>query len=78
MMSALLLVTSFIFAGGLALLAGSADRPGAKPGLLVIAGAVGVVALVGVRLIHRSRILTPWLLLGLIPAAVGGWWLYLR
>jgi NADH:ubiquinone oxidoreductase subunit 6 (subunit J) len=77
-MSALLLVTSFIFAGGLAFLAGSADRPGAKPGLLVIAGAVGVVALVGVRMIHRARILTPWLLLGLIPAAVGGWWLYLR
>lgn len=77
-MSALLLVTAFIFAGGLTFLAGVADRPGAKPGLLIIAAVVGVVALVGVRVIHRKRILTPWLLLGLVPAAVGWWRLYLR
>jgi len=77
-MSALLLVTSFIFAGGLTFLAGTADRPGAKPGLLVIAAFVGVIALAGVRVIHRKPILTPWLLVGVLPAAVGWWWLYLR
>ncbi len=77
-MSALLLVTSLIFSGGLAFLAGAAERPGAKPGLLVISAAVGVLALVGVRVINRKSIVTPWLLLGLLPATAGWWWLFLR
>jgi len=77
-MSALLLVTAFIFAGGLCFLAGSVDRPGAKPGLLSIAAAVGLVAITGVRLINEKRIVTPWLLVGVLPAAVGFYWLYLR
>jgi hypothetical protein len=77
-MSALLLVTAFIFAGGLAFLAGSVDRAGAKPGLLTIAGAVGLVALCGVRIINEKRLVHPWLLVGLLPATVGWWWLYVR
>lgn len=77
-MSALLLVTALIFAGGLSFLAGSVDRAGAKPGLLTIAGAVGLVAMAGVRVINEKRIVHPWLLAGVLPAAVGWWWLYVR
>jgi hypothetical protein len=77
-MSALLLVTSFIFAGGLCFLAGSVDRAGAQPGLLTISAAVGLVAMGGVRVINQKSLVTPWLLVGLLPAAVGWWWLYVR
>jgi hypothetical protein len=76
-MSALLLTTATIFAGGLSLLAGSADLPGAEPGLLVIAGVVGVLAMAGVRLINARPLLTPWLLLGLLPA-VAIWYFVIR
>ncbi|WP_203336014.1 hypothetical protein [Nocardioides limicola] len=76
-MSALLLTTLLIFAGGLVLLADSSEVAGAKPGLLVLATIVGVGAVVGVRIINQLRILTPWLLLGLLPAAVGVWLHYL-
>lgn len=75
-MSALLLVTSFIFAGGLCFLAGTIDRAGAKPGLITIAGFVGLVALVGVRIINQKRVATPWLLLGLVPSAIAVFVLY--
>jgi hypothetical protein len=77
-MSALLLTVSFIFAGGLCFLAGSVDRPGAEPGLITIAGFVGVIAMGGVRIINQKRILTPWLLLGLLPSAIAVYVLYVR
>ncbi|MBD8868852.1 hypothetical protein [Nocardioides donggukensis] len=79
-MSALVMVTGLIFAGGLCFLAGATDgaQPGARPGLLVIAAAVGLLTMVGARLIHLSRPVSPWLLVGLLPALVGWWWLYLR
>lgn len=70
-MSALLLTTALIFASGLALLAGTVDRAGAQPGLLVIAAAVGLLAMAGVRALNELRLLTPWLAVGLVPAAVG-------
>ena len=77
-MSALLLTTATIFAGGLSALAGSADRAGAKPGLLVIAGVVGLMAMTGVRLINQKSIASPWLLLGLLPSLVGWYFLFVR
>ena len=77
-MSALLLTTATIFAGGLSVLAGSADRAGAKPGLLVIAGVVGLMAMAGVRIINQKRIASPWLLLGLLPSLVGWYFLFVR
>lgn len=81
-MSALVMVTGLIFAGGLCFLAGAADdefvQPGAKPALLVIAGVVGVLTMAGARAIHQSRIASPWLVVGVVPALVGWWWLYLR
>jgi hypothetical protein len=72
-MSALLLTTATIFAVGLALLAGQAERPGAKPGLLTIAAVVGLLAMGAVRIIHEKAVLTPWLLLGVLPAAFGAY-----
>jgi hypothetical protein len=71
-MSALLLTTAAIFAGGLCALAVSRGRSG----LLVIACAVVVLALSGVRLINEKGLVTAWLLLGLLPALVG--WSLLR
>jgi hypothetical protein len=71
-MSALLLTVSTIFATGMAILSGTVDRAGARPGLLSISGVVGLMAMAGMRAINLKRILTPWLLLGLLPAAVVG------
>ena len=77
-MSALLLTTLAIFATGLVLLAAVAEGPGATPALLVIAGVVGLMAMGGVRAINQKSVLTPWLLLGLLPSAVGWYLLLLR
>ncbi|KQY63584.1 MULTISPECIES: hypothetical protein [unclassified Nocardioides] len=77
-MSALLTTVGFIFAAGLCFLAGVAERPGAEPGLLVIAAVVGLVTLAGVLTINQHSMLSPWLLVGLVPAAVGAWLLLLR
>jgi hypothetical protein len=75
-MSALMMTTAVIFATGLALLAGHSDRPGAKPGLLIIAGVVGIAAAAAARVIHEKSPVSPWLLLGVVPATVG--WLFIR
>jgi hypothetical protein len=72
-MTALMMTTAVIFATGLSLLSGQADRPGARPGLLAIAGIVGVLAVAAARVIHQKSVLTPLLALGLLPAAVGGY-----
>ena len=42
-------------------------------GLCVIAGAFGVATVLTWLVIHRKRLLTPWLVLGLIPTVVGIW-----
>jgi hypothetical protein len=73
--SALVLTVATLFATGMAILSGTVQRAGAKPGLLIISGVVGVLAMAGVRAINVKRILTPWLLLGLLPAvAVGSYY----
>ena len=71
-MSALLLTVCALFATGMAVLSGTVDRPGARPGLLLISGVVGLMAMAGMRAINLKRILTPWLLLGLLPAVTVG------
>jgi hypothetical protein len=71
-MSALLLTVCTLFATGMAILSGTVDRPGARPGLLLISGVVGLMAMAGMRAINVKRILTPWLLLGLLPAVIVG------
>jgi hypothetical protein len=70
--SALVLTVATLFATGMAILSGTVDRAGAKPGLLIISGVVGLMAMAGTRAINVKRILSPWLLLGLLPAVVVG------
>ena len=70
-MSALLLTVLFIFAGGMALLSGYSAQPGARPALLVVSSVVGLLGVVGVRVIHAKPLATPWLLAGLLPALLG-------
>jgi len=70
--SALVLTVATLFATGMAILSGIVDRAGARPGLLIISGVVGLMAMAGMRAINVKRILTPWLLLGLLPAVVVG------
>ncbi|QCW52505.1 hypothetical protein FE634_11040 [Nocardioides dongxiaopingii] len=43
----------------------------AQVGLCVLGGAFGVVALASAFVIHRRQVLSPWLLLGLVPTVVG-------
>lgn len=56
----------------------STDRPGAQAGLLVIAGIIGMLAVVAGFLIHGRRPVSLWLLLGTVPALVGAWFIYVR
>lgn len=72
-MSALMVTVLFILAGGLALLSATSDQAGARPGLLIMAGLFGILGILGVRVIHAKPVLTPWVLLGLLPAVLG-WW----
>jgi hypothetical protein len=75
--SALMLTVCTLFATGMAILSGTVDRPGARPGLLIISCVVGLMAMAGVRVINQRSVLTPWLLLAFLPAAVVGsyYWL---
>lgn len=72
-MSAVVLTTATIFATGISLLAGQSEQAGAEPGLLSIAAVVGVVAIAAVRVINQKSVLTPWLVLGVLPAVVVGY-----
>lgn len=72
-MTALMMTTAVIFAVGLSLLAGQSDAAGAKPGLLTIAAVVGILAVAAARVIHEKSVLTPLLLLGVLPAVLGGY-----
>ena len=75
-MSGMLVTVAFIFAGGMALLSDTSVQAGARPGLLVMAVVVGLLGILGVRVIHSKSLLTPWLLAGLLPALLG--WLATR
>jgi hypothetical protein len=72
--SALILTVAFVWAGGMvlgALITIDQDRKGAQIGILIMAAIIGVLAIVGVRLINQLNWLTPWLLAGLIPSVAG-------
>lgn len=72
-MSALVVTTIFHLVMGLIIAALFIDdpRPGARVGLCLIAGAFGMIAVALAFVIHGKFPLTPWLLVGLIPSAVG-------
>lgn len=74
-MSALVVTTILHLSAGLVIAAVFLDdpRPGAEIGLNVIAAAFGVLAVAAGLAIHRKRVLSPWLLLGLLPGIVGVW-----
>lgn len=75
-MSGMLVTVSFIFAGGMALISATSIQAGARPGLLGMAVIVGVLGILGVRVIHTKSLVTPWLIFGLLPATLG--WLVTR
>ena len=72
-MSALAVTTIGHFAAGLVFAAVLMDdhAMSARIGLVVIAAVVGVLGVAAGFLIHQKNPLTPWLVLGLAPAAVG-------
>jgi uncharacterized membrane protein len=74
-MSALVVTTVLHLAAGLSLAAiFTVDgRLDAEIGLNVIAGVIGMLGVAAGFAIHRRSPLTWWVLLGLLPAAVGAW-----
>jgi hypothetical protein len=72
-MSALAVTTILHLSAGLILAAifMDDDKVDARIGLNVIAGILAVAAVAAGRAIHKKNPLSVWLLLGLVPAAVG-------
>jgi hypothetical protein len=72
-MSVLAVTTIGHFAAGLVLAAVYMDsRPtSARIGIDLIAAVVGVLGVAAGFLIHEKSAFTPWLVLGLVPAVVG-------
>lgn len=63
--------------GGIVVGALVAPKQSSQIGLLIIAGILGLIAVIAFRLIHEWRVLSPWLITGLAPALVGayvGFW----
>ena len=52
------------------------DRLDAEIGLLLIAGAFGVLGIGAALAIHQRPLLSPWLLLGVVPAAIGTYFVF--
>ena len=81
-MSTLAVSTGLHMAAGLVVGAGYVDVRSSAIGLLVIAGILGVLTMAGGLLIHRTKLLVrgrlphPVLLVGLLPPAVGIWWIF--
>lgn len=70
-LSTLAATTILHLSAGLVVAAAFADKPSSRIGLLVIATAFGVLAMVAALLIHQKKPLSPWLLLGVAPSVVG-------
>lgn len=77
-MSVLVGTTIFHLAGGLVVAAAyvDSDRTDAQVGLLIIAALVGILGMVAGLVIHQKRPVHPLLLLGLVPALIGVWWIF--
>ena len=76
-MSVLAITTIGHFSAGLVIAAVFLDARGvgAQVALDLIAGLVGVLGVAAGFLIHGKRPLTPWLAAGLVPAAIGLWFI---
>lgn len=77
-MSVLVGTTIFHLAGGLVIAAAfvDSDRKDAQVGLLIIAALVGVLGVVAGLVIHQKRPLHLLVLIGLVPALIGVWWIF--
>jgi hypothetical protein len=75
-MSTLMVSTGLHMAGGLVLAAHYVDVRSSAIGLLVISGAFGLLAMAAGLLIHRRSLRHPLMLLGLLPPALGAWWIF--
>jgi hypothetical protein len=72
--SALTLTVAYVWIAGMvlgALYTVDQSRDGAQVMIMVLAGIIGVAAIVGVRIINQLSWLTPRLLVGPLPGAVG-------
>lgn len=76
------LVVSIVFhlAGAMAFAAYLIDPsvPSSRIGLLVISAVMGCLTVGAVLVIHLRSPLTPWLLVGLVPAALGAYFCFVR
>ena len=74
-LSVLAATTIAHLAGGLVIAAMYVDdsRTDARVGLNVLAAAFGICAVAVFRAIHQKKLLSPWLLLGVLPGIVGLW-----
>lgn len=73
-MSTLAVTTILHLVVGLVVAGVMLDGPmSSRIGLHVVAGVFGAIAVAAGRAIHGRTILSPWLLLGVIPTAVGLW-----
>jgi hypothetical protein len=77
-LSTLAVTTILHLSAGLAVAAAFVEdsRLAARIGLLVIAGLFGVVAMGAGTAIHKRSLLSWWLLLGWLPAAVGAYFTF--
>ncbi|MDF9714567.1 hypothetical protein INN71_00670 [Nocardioides sp. ChNu-153] len=76
-MSVLTVTTTSHLAGGLVVAAAAIDgHLDARIGLVVIAAAVGVLGMVAGLAIHRRSPVHPLVLLGLLPALIGCYWVF--
>ncbi len=73
-MSSLAVTTILHMSGGLVLAARYVDLRSSQIGLLVISAAFGLIAFAAGLVIHDKTPLHPLLLLGLVPPALGAWW----
>lgn len=79
-LSSLAVVTLGHLAAGLVVAAmfSPQNRLDARIGLLVIAGAFGVIAVAAALAIHTKSLLSPWLVLGFLPTLVGVYAVFAR
>jgi hypothetical protein len=75
-LSSLAATTIMHLAVGLVVAAAFSDGLDEQIGLLAIGAAFGIVAMVSALLIHQHTLLSTWLLLGLVPSAVGAWMIF--
>jgi hypothetical protein len=75
-LSSLAATTILHLSFGLVVAAAFSERLDAQIGLLVIGAAFGVIAFVAALVIHQHRLLSPWLLLGVVPSLLGALYIF--